>query len=521
MTTKKAKAAARSAAASKPQARLHPVGEGDIEAAAIRGSAGAFTEVKATDRLARYLGKQFCYCPALGWQRWTGTHWEDVSDDVVTEVARKRHKSWYGQALIEAMMEGARSGGKSPAIKRLLSRAGVTACVSLSRGVLHVDADQFDAHPDLLNTPSGVVDLRSGEVTEHDPQLFMRHITAVGYRPGAKHQDWTATLKAIRPDARDYVQARAGQAITGYQPEDDVVTFLKGGGENGKSTFIGGVTTCLGSYYRQVSDKVLLADAKAHTTELTDLRGLRLAVIEELPEGRHLSVVLLKKVTGQEITARRIQQDTMTWTATHTTLVTTNYETIVSETDWGTWRRLERITFPFTYTGRGKEKRPGQRKGDPGLRDRVRNDPEVQEAALAWLVEGARRWYAAGKKMPPQPESVRKDTLDWRKSSDLVLRYWDEYLEPDPDGWVIRSAFGDHFNKWLKAEGHQGWSTQRLMERWSGHEVFKDAHVEATSIKVRPGMSAPPDHDGDGGDGERVKPTGTQRVWVGCRYRDK
>jgi putative DNA primase/helicase len=517
MPTKKKPSEAKPRAA----ARIRVVGEEEVQQASVKGSATQYTEVKATERLAAHLGRQFCYCPALGWQQWTGTHWADVSENVVTEVARKKHKSWYGQALVDALIEGTRGSGTVPAIKRLLSRAGVMACVSLSRGVLHVDAAQFDAHPDLLNTPSGVVALRTGDLSAHDPQLFMRHVTAAAYRKGAKHTDWDATVKAIRSDAREYVQTRVGQAITGYQPEDDVVTFLKGGGENGKSTFIGGVTTCMGSYYRQVSDKVLLADAKAHTTELTDLRGLRLAVIEELPEGRHLSVVLLKKITGQEITARRMKQDTMTWAATHTTLVTTNYETVVSETDWGTWRRLERVTFPYTYVAKGKQTRPGQRVGDSGLRARVRNDPNVQEAALAWIVEGARRWYANGKEMPPRPKSVTADTLDWRRSSDLVLRYWLEFLEPDPDAWIIRSVFADHFNKWLKAESHQGWSAQRLMERWSAHDVFKSAHVEATSIKPRPGLSTPPDYDGEGGDGRLVMPAKTHRVWVGCRYREK
>lgn len=517
MPTKKKASAARESAAA---AKIRAVTDDDVEQATIKGSATQFTEVRATDRLARSLRGRFCFCPAFGWQRWTGTHWRDVSEDVVTEVARKKHRGWYSEALVTAMIEGgAKGSGKVPAIKRLLSKAGVSACVALSRGVLHVDVEQFDAHPDLLNTPSGVVDLKSGSVADHDPTLYMRQVTAVGYRRKARHADWTAVLKAIRPDAREYMQVRAGQAITGHQPEDDVVTFLQGGGANGKSTFIGGITTPLGTYYRHVSDKVLLADAKSHTTELTDLHGLRIAIIEELPEGRHINVVLLKKITGQEITARRMRADTMTWTTTHSTFVTTNYETQVAETDHGTWRRLERVVFPYTFGKDRSKTKSNRRHRDQHLRDRVREDVEVQQAALAWMVEGAVKWYANGRAMPPQPASVSADTLDWRKSSDLVLRYWLEFLDADADSWVVRSSFSDHFNAWLKAEGHQGWSAQRIMERWSSHDVFKDARVEASTIKVRPGLSSPPDAI-DGGDGEQVKPSKTQRVWLGLAYRD-
>jgi len=507
----------------KPDGKVKRLREADPEDATrelqrITASASKYTEVHATERLAHYLEKRFRFCPAFGWMSWTGTYWCEVSEDVVIEASRKRHKNWYTPVLGQAIMLKP-EGGVIPALKRLLSRNGVTAVVALCRGQLHIEGDQFDAHPDLLNTPSGVVDLRTGRIREHERDLLLTKVTAVGYRPGAKHKDWKAVLAAIRPDTRDYMQVRCGNAITGHQPDDDRVTFLKGGGENGKSTFIGGITTPLGSYYRQVSDKVLLADSKSHTTELTDLHGLRVSVIEELPEGRHINVILLKKITSQEITARKMRMDTMTFDTTHSTFVTTNYATHVAETDWGTWRRLERIVFPYTYVKAGQKPKHHERAGDAGLRDRVRHDAAVQEAALAWMVEGAQRWYANENRMPAQPASVKADTDAWRMESDLVLRYFDEWLVADPDAWLVRGEFTDHFNAWLKADRQQAWSHKTVMQRFGDHEVFKDNHVDATSTKPRPGLSHPPEVEGEGGDGERVRPNTTHRAWLGVRYR--
>lgn len=497
-------------------AQLHEADASDVQASIERAGVRQtkFSDAVASERLADALSKHYCYCPALGWMEWDGKVWSEVTETAVTEVSRRLHKKWYTAALGRAFIE---EKSLVTHIRRLLSRQGLSAVVSLSRGLLLVDASQFNQHRDLLNTQSGVVDLRSGKLKKHDPEYFFTKVTSVGFNPKAHHDDWKATLEALRPDARGYMQVRVGQSLTGYLPDDDVICFLRGSGENGKTTFIGGITRAMGSYYRQVSDKVLLADPKSHSTELTDLFGLRLAVIEELPEGNHVNSVLLKKVTSPEITARRMKQDTMTFEASHSFLVTSNYTTHIAETDWGTWRRLKRITFPYTYVKPGQKRRPGQREGDPDLRDRVRNDPAVQEAVLRWLVNGAAQWYANGKKMPPPPSSVVKDTNEWRMKSDLVLGYWSEFLEAADDHYVPSVLLYEHFNTWLKSNRHSMWSYPTFCDRFGSHDMSRGVNgpVQVKASKARR-ASYPPDPVG--GEGEVVKPFRAGKAWTGVRY---
>ena len=363
-----------------------------------------------------------------------------------------------------------------------------------------------------------MVDLRTGEILLHDPKYYMTKITAVGYVPGAKHPDWDAALSAVRPDAREWLRTRAGNSLTGEVPDDDVVVFFQGGGENGKSTLVGGSTVAAGSYYRLVSDKVLLDNPKAHNTELTDLRGLRCAAIEELPEARHLNAVLLKKITGQEITARRVYRDDMTFGVTHTMFVTSNYVPAVAETDWGTWRRVALLKFPYTFV-KPDDRRKGRniRPGDPGLRDRVRRDEAVLVAALAWEVEGAINWYQNKKVMPPLPASVQEDTRAWRSESDLVFRYWHERLAPDQARWVISAELTADFNDWLEADGHQRWSAQTIAARFNNHELFSQHKVVGPKFgKPRPGVSRR-GVVGEGGYQDADKPG---RKWYGVRFRE-
>ena len=133
----------------------------------------------------------------------------------------------------------------------------------------------------------------------------------------------------------------------------------------------------LGNHAVLVSDRVLLASPDAHPTELVDLRGARLALIEETPEARRLNVTRLKKVVGTpEITARRIRQDSVTFPTSHSLVVTTNYRPRIEETDHGTWRRLALVRFPYTYRKPDEQLQSDlDRRVDPGLRERVKTDP--------------------------------------------------------------------------------------------------------------------------------------------------
>jgi putative DNA primase/helicase len=59
--------------------------------------------------------------------------------------------------------------------------------LTLARGIVARKTDDLDSDPDLLNTPSGIVDLQRGELLPHDPSLLITKITSD--RPGFTHPD--------------------------------------------------------------------------------------------------------------------------------------------------------------------------------------------------------------------------------------------------------------------------------------------------------------------------------------------
>lgn len=478
---------------------------------------GSLSDALLAERIsADVLDRRFCWAAGLGWMRWDGKRWRRCDEVSVVETVRQ----YIVERVQKELAKVADDWRTRNALTALMGKGKIGAITSLSRGIVEVHASDFDAHPDLLNTPTGIVDLRTGELGRHDPEMFLTKITDVGYVPGATHPDWTAALVACPPECRAWFQVRIGQSLSGHMTPDDTMILLKGGGENGKSTVMGTLMEATGDYHVLVSDRVLTADAGAHPTELMDFRGARFAVAEELPEGRRLSVKRLKDIVGTpRMKARYIRQDAVEWESTHSFFMSTNYLPVVEETDHGTWRRLLLLVFPFKFL-KPNEKPSGaanELPGDPGLRQRLKEGKAQREAALAWAVEGAKRWYANKRVLPEPPARIVTDTRAWRAESDLILAYWADRLRPDPEGHVMSQDLFKDFNHWLHGRGHREWSDKTLVARFGGHDETARHRVEQRQIRAKAGLSRPP-LEGSWTEPERAPVTAKYRAWLGVRF---
>ena len=463
-----------------------------------------------------YLACRFLHSGAFGWMTFDGRRWKRVTETVVGEVVRR--------GVIEFHRMEAQAGADAERLKRisgLLSANKLRAIIWVARGYLSVVDEDFDAHPLLLNVRNGVVDLRDGSVRPHDPQLRFTKVTMVDYHPDAVHEDWRQALAAMRSDVCEWLQIRLGQGLTGYPTPDDVLVVLQGAGENGKSTLVDSVRETVGlDYAVPLPDRVLLARNGDHPTELMTLRGARLTFMEEFPEMGHLNVKRLKDTHGTgRITARYIGKDSVSWEVTHTMFVTTNYLPRVDESDHGTWRRLLLVDFPFRYRKPHEALETStDRRGDPRLRERLRRGAGGRrEAVLAWLVEGAGKWYRNDQLMPEPPVSVISATRTWRNSSDLLRRYLDDNLVLDANAHVMAKELFVDFTEWLRANGHKGWTDQNFSARLGQHPDVVAAGVEKRKgVRAsRPGLSRSP-HPWDLGSLPQQ-----YAAWLGVRFRSR
>ncbi len=444
-----------------------------------------------------------------GLMRYTGKVWVEAEPHALSEEVRERLN-----AIEIEEHEVAVNRGDKLAIDKartLLSRNRTRAVGDLIVGRLALANRDFDAHPHLLNALNGVVDLRTSTLLPHDPALYLTKITAAEYHPDADMTLWDSALTALPAKTAERLQIRMGQAATGETPDDDVLVILEGSGENGKTSIIHGPRKALGTHSTRVPARLLDADPGDHPTTLMTLMGARYALVEELPEGRNLNVKRLKDAVGTpEITARRMREDDVTFTATHALFLSTNYLPIVAETDHGTWRRLLLVRFPYRFVKRAEDATSDRdRVGDPRIKKAL---SVPNEGVLRWLVEGARRWYELGERMPEEPKRVRRETLAWRLDADPVLGYLDDRIVREEGHAIPSDDLVRDFNDHLERRGHRPWSAQTVNARFAGHVGM--AGVERKAVRFssrltpsRPPMSVP-------------KPLAAGvKAWVGIRFK--
>lgn len=447
-----------------------------------------FTDAFMTDTVcAEALEGYFLYARGMGWMRYDGSRWLETGEAVLVEEIRQWAKSHWEEVLDEYKKDQSKDvRARMDGWKQILTSGRLKALASLVRGPLHAEAAEFDAYPDLLNCPNGVVDLRTGELLEPDPSYRMTKATGVPYVPEYDDPDFRQALCALPMDVQSWYQVRMGQAFTGHMPPDDRMLVQQGTGENGKSTLAVPITRAAGSYHVLVSDRVILGNADQHPTELMELRGARVALMEETPEARQLNVQQLKKVVGTpQITARKIRQDSVTFDATHSLFVNTNFAPAVAETDHATWRRLSLVRFPFTFRSRPEDViSETDRLGDPALRERCMTQPGPAMAALVWAVAGAVAWYQAGKVFPELPDRITADTMDWRRRGDLMLTFVEDRLQMDDSYTATTQDLFQAFGAWLQTTGHKPWTQRLFTDRFSAHDQVVMNRVEHQRRKV-------------------------------------
>lgn len=428
---------------------------------------GQHRSVPLGRRMARErLRGRYIFVTNLGWHRWDGTRWEPTDEDRMLVVAAD-----WAQELIVGMV---REGAPTEAINSALKYRDVGMVRQLLAGArtdeqLLVRADQLDAHEGILNCANGILNLSTGTLRPHDPAMLLTKTTGVNYQPSARHADWDKALAAL-PDSESagWVQMHMGAAATGHTDHGSPIVFHQGTGANGKTTVIGAVRNSLGDYAVLLPDKLLAGRGDEHDTLWMPLRGARLAYLEELPEDHTLPIARVKKLADtSELTGRLIGRDYVSWPATHSIIVSTNYVPRVTETDHGTWRRLAMVSYPHTFRGPDK---------DPTLKRRLRGKSQ-QEAVLAWIVDGARAWYAAGCDLPPLPGAIADATREWRAAGDTIADFLANRVTftDDHTDRLAMAELLEEFNTTGLTTGAKPWSMPLFSQRLKAHHVVADA----------------------------------------------
>lgn len=356
-------------------------------------------------RLAAAYGNRLMYVRGLDWHVWDGQRWaEDEKDEAKAAVL---------DVLRQALAASLDDKELRSDVRKCESASGVAGVLDLASALpsLRVPVSGLDADPHLFNCANGTLDLRTRTMRPHDPGDRITRLARGAYDPGADRTTWDTFLATVLPDPaeRAYLQRVIGQAAYG-RVREHLFPVLTGTGQNGKGTAYGAVNNALGDYATIIDPKMLMAGDKNGGPEMMTLRGARLVVGSETEEGRRLDAATMKRLTGgDELTARRLYQEPVTWLPTHQLVYVTNHLPQVKGNDPAVWRRLRVIPFEVTI--------PDSQR-DASLPERLEL---AADSILTWAVEG---WFDyEDRGGMDEPENVLSATDAYQTESDAVKRF--------------------------------------------------------------------------------------------------
>lgn len=344
------------------------------------------------------------------------------------------------------------------------SQGGMAAAEKLFLRQVQMDATTFNARRELLTCPNGTVNLRTGELGPCKQTDFITSSTRVAYNPEAKAPRWERFLLEIfHGDASlvDFAQRWFGYCATGEVSEHALV-FHVGDGGNGKGVLVHTLEHVLGPQYAAKGARNLLLPgaSKGASPEITDLFGKRMVTLTESGQESAFDEALLKELSGGDrLKGRDLYEGFYEFDPTHKIQLFTNHKPKILGQDRGIWRRLFILPYDVRW-GRADEVANGDAMYVKDLNLEAYLCANEADGILAWLVEGAKKWYADG--LNP-PASVREQTEGYRKSQDVVGLFLSERTVRDPEARTVLSNSADSLY-----EAYRGWATRmgfKLMAR--------------------------------------------------------
>jgi putative DNA primase/helicase len=379
------------------------------------------------DRL-RYVAKW------TQWFIWDGSCWRMDETRKVFTLARD---------LCREVAIGVNKPAERKRIACAKTRAAVVSLAGEDRRLV-ATIDQWDTDPWLLNTPGGVVDLRTGEMREHRADDYMTKLTAVA--PGGECPLWQKFMTEVTgrdTNLQNYLKRVAGYCLTGVTSEQELF-FCYGPGGNGKGVWTETLSGVMRDYHEATSiETFTVAHNERHPTELASLRGARLVTASETEEGRRWAEARIKEMTGGDtITARFMRQDFFSYKPQFKLLFSGNHMPTLRSVNKAITRRFNRIPFGVTIE---------DDKVDPHLVEKLKAEwPGI----LAWAIDGCLEWQRVGLK---PPEAVAAATETYLESEDVLGAWLEEKCEFDANYWT---SMPDLFGSW------RSWAVVR--DEWFG-----------------------------------------------------
>lgn len=352
--------------------------------------------------------------------------------------------------------------------KNVTHMMGIIQGAALQHEV-NVSENDFDPDPDHIAVANGYLDLRTGELSELRREHMVSKIIPFRFDPKAtcpRFEEFVLEIMCGNHRLVTFLQDYFGYALTGLPP-DRIFAILHGSGKNGKSTLINIIGTIMGDYHVAARVESVMASDRPDKIgeDLIPLRGARLASLQESERGMRINESKVKGLTGRDrMRCRPLHSNTwLEWVNTAKMVLSTNYRPKITGNDKGIWDRITLV--PFDYRVKVDET-------DLHLKIITQEGSGV----LNWLVKGAMRYYANGKKII-KPKEISDSTRSYHEDENTIGTFVDTCLSFREGDRMQASQVYLLYKRWMEQQEDQAILGLRNFQEEIGH-YFEDLQVK-------------------------------------------
>lgn len=396
-----------------------------------------YSDTGNAERFYDYFGDLFKYnVTDKSFFFWTGKTWIKDSKDIIRKYANKfieilkeeEERLYKEQAELEAL--GKKDAAKMVEKKldachkntaRVANKAGKDAMLSEFKSLYDVPLENWEFNQDdyLLNTDSGIVDLKTGDVHPFNKEKLMTKNT--GHKVSFEEPTtWLKFLYSVfdcGDEAETYALIDSLQTCLGYSltgsVREQVMFLLYGGGSNGKSVLTETISHIIGDYSDNIASSTLMQQKGTQGStnfSLAKLQTCRFVETGETDEGGKLAEAQLKILTGgDQIAAQFKFGNEFSFKPKFKIWMSTNNPPIIRGTDFGIWRRVIVFEFKNTFTGEKKDK---------DLPDKLRAEADK---ILGWLIQGCLKYLENNKLLIAKSQVTALEL--YKESMDIVAQF--------------------------------------------------------------------------------------------------
>ena len=438
--------------------------------------ARSLSDLGNSRRLVDHNPTTMAYTEGIGWRAWLNYRWTDRlvetgwirnrAEELPKIIADERRRLEAKRiAKPEAEMTQAEKTSADLLEKRIKS---LRAHEQTSRSDAKINAavrraqsdprilrapETWDRDPLLFVVANGVIDLETGALRPMERGLWISKYGNIAYEPEASKRttcpefwDFIGFITSNDEEYAEYLQHWAGYSLTGSMREKALI-FCQGVGNTGKTTFADAMLGITGDYGLTVDNRLVSKEDRSGNieTSTTMLIGKRFAVAPDIPTNDFNADFLKKIAGGDELTGRRMQQNSISFISPAKLWIFSNHFPNIR--DKQLMERMRVLPFSNQSTDRNRSRSLWTKPetwvdgiGGVGANHMMR-------AMLDWAVVGARKNLALG--AMPACAVAEKAKAEYETTGDAIFPFVRERCRVGEELSIELNALYREYDAWI------------------------------------------------------------------------